>query len=332
MKIVVDERVPYLQGVLEAEADVHYLPAAAITREEVRDADALVVRTRTRCTRELLEGSAVRLVATATIGTDHIDLDWCARQGIEVVSAPGCNAPAVAQWVLASMGVWMKKRGLAATHDITVGIVGVGHVGSIVARWAQECGFKILLNDPPRAGREGNDRFVALKDVLAQCDVLTLHTPLTTRGPWPTWHLMNDETMQSMPRCRLLLNAARGGIVDETALLSWQGDLAIDCWETEPRPNATLLRRALVATPHIAGYSSQGKARASAMMITALNRHYGWRLPVPRIEEPATGAAGVTLEAIMRSYDPLADTDLLRGRPESFEQLRNQYCLRQELK
>ena len=325
MKIVVENRIPYIQGILEAVAQVVYLPASDITSQAVRDADALLVRTRTRCDAALLAGSRVRFIGSATIGTDHIDLDWCRDHGITVCNAPGCNAPAVAQWVFAAIGHWMRHSGIATTHGLTLGIIGVGHVGSIVARWAQQLGFNVLLNDPPLGIG------VPLDELLSRSDIVTVHTPLTNGGQWPTWHLLGETPLRQMKNCRLLLNAARGGIIDEAALQDWQGDLAIDCWEGEPTLNPDVLRRAIVATPHIAGYSIEGKQRGTAMMIEALNRHYDWHLPVPHVAAPAQGADGVTLDAIMTSFDPSPLTAQLQSHPDQFESLRNTYHLRHEM-
>ena len=325
MKIVVENRIPYIQGILEAVAQVKYLPAGDITAEAVRDADVLLVRTRTRCDAALLQGSRVRFIGSATIGTDHIDLDWCRDHGITVCNAPGCNAPAVAQWVMAAIGLWMQRSGIDTAHGLTLGVIGVGHVGSIVARWAQQLGFNVLLNDPPLGIG------VPLYELLSRSDIVTVHTPLTNGGQWPTWHLLGETPLRQMKNCRLLLNAARGGIIDEAALQDWQGDLAIDCWEGEPTLNPDVLRRAIVATPHIAGYSIEGKQRGTAMMIEALNRHYGWHLPVPHIAAPAQGADGVTLDAIMTSFDPGPLTAQLQSHPDQFESLRNTYHLRHEM-
>ena len=325
MKIVVENRIPYIQGALEPVARVVYLPAADITPQAVRDADALLVRTRTRCDAALLQGSRVRFIGSATIGTDHIDLDWCCDHGITVCNAPGCNAPAVAQWVFAAIALWLQRSGIATTHGLTLGVIGVGHVGSIVARWAQQLGFNVLLNDPPRGIG------VPLDELLAISDIVTAHTPLTRDGLWPTWHLLGERELAGMTRCRLLINAARGGIIDEAALQDWQGDLALDCWEGEPSLNPDLLHRALVATPHIAGYSIEGKQRGTAMMIEALNHYYGWHLPVPHIAAPAQGAATVTLQDILASFDSSPLTASLKSSPTQFEPLRNTYPLRHEV-
>ena len=361
MKIVADNKIPYIKGVLEQVAqEVVYVPGTEITGDVVRDANVLLTRTRTRCDRSLLEGSAVEFIGTATIGTDHIDLDYCQRHGITVVNAPGCNAPAVAQWVHATILQWMQANNV--TQPITLGVVGVGHVGSIVARWAQQLGYRILLNDPPLAEcyargsgignrGSGNDlsslpsqlsplnlslstlpsQLSPLNLLQRECDVITFHTPLTNDGKYPTWHLCDETFLQDLKRCKLILNAARGAVCDNEALLRWHGDVALDCWEHEPAINRELLGKTVVATPHIAGYSRQGKMRGTMMVIEALNRYFDWHLPVPEIDKPLLGAATVTPQLIIDSYNPLHDTAALKAAPSQFESLRNNYHLREEV-
>ena len=335
MKIVIDNHIPHIYGLIEPRATVEYLEPSDITRNAVRDADALIVRTRTRCDATLLDGSHVRFIGSATIGTDHIDLDYCASRGITVRNAPGCNAPAVAQWVFCAIAAWMRARGIASATGLTLGIVGVGHIGSIVARWATQLGFTTLLNDPPRENRENRDGsfdviFSPLDELQRRCDIITFHTPITREGQWPTWHLCDHRFLDDLDHCRLLLNAARGPIADNEALLRWHGNVALDCWENEPAISRELLEKATIATPHIAGYSSEGKQRGTAMMLAALNDFCHWDIPVPVIEAPATGSATVTLDGIAASYDILADTAALKASPASFESLRNHYHHRPE--
>ena len=328
MKIVAESHIPFLRGLIEPRAQVTY--ADTITADDAADADVLLVRTRTRCDAHLLDGSRVRLIGTATIGTDHIDMDYCRQHHIDVVNAPGCNAPAVAQWVLAGIGQWMRHHWAAHPSALTIGVVGAGHVGSIVARWARQLGFSVLLNDPPRAAREGSAAFVPLDQLTAQADIITVHTPLTREGPWPTWHLV-DARLLNAGGCRLLMNAARGPVCDTQALLQWHGDLAIDCWENEPHIHPALLQKAFIATPHIAGYSLQGKQRGTAMVLEALNSRFGWDIPLPHADTPTAGADDVTLERILQSYNPLNDTAHLKTHPDQFEQLRTTYPLRNEV-
>ena len=328
-RIIIEDRIPYIKGLLEPVAQVTYLPGSEITRETIADAQALIVRTRTRCDTQLLQGSKVQFIGSATIGTDHIDLDYCRQAGITVASAPGCNAPAVAQWTLASIALWLKKEHLNPA-EITLGVVGVGHVGSIVARWAEQCGITVLRNDPPRALAEGSDGFSSLEQLLEQCHIITFHTPLTLEGDFATWHLCNKHFLDNARQCRLVLNAARGAVCDTQALLDWNGDLALDCWENEPRISQPLLNRAFIATPHIAGYSSEGKMRGTAMVVEALNRHFGWHIEPQWPMAPANGEEQVSVAAILGSYNPLADTAMLKDNAADFEVLRNHYALRHE--
>ncbi len=346
MKIVADSKIPYLKGLLEPVAqEVLYVPGSEINNDILRDAQVLLTRTRTRCDRNLLEGTAVEFIGTATIGTDHIDLDYCRQQGITVENAPGCNAPAVAQWVHASILQWLASQRTPLNHQLTLGIVGVGHVGSIVARWAHQLGYRIILNDPPLEEQIKETTLSPLpsplspltsplsplSSLLKHCDIITFHTPLTHEGKYPTWHLCNEQFLNSLQRCKLIINAARGAVCDNEAILRWHGDLALDCWEGEPNINRELLKKAFIATPHIAGYSLQGKQRGTAMIIEALNRRYGWDIKPVQAATPLNGAEHVTPQSILTSYNPLHDTEFLKSAPTTFESLRNNYHLRNEL-
>lgn len=327
MKIIVDDNIPFINGLLEPFGEVVYKPGRLIAPADVADADALFVRTRTRCDADLLGGSRCRFVATATIGKDHMDLPWCREHGIETVNAPGCNAPGVAQYVFAAIGkVFPRVKGL------TIGIVGVGHVGGIVERWARSMGMNVMLCDPPRALAEGPEGFSDLSAVAARADIITFHTPLSRRGDFPSYHLGDARFFASLRRYPLVINAARGGVMDEAAALRTPNvrALAIDCWEGEPVIDRELLDRALVATPHIAGYSRQGKIRATRMVLDAFSRHFG--LPEIAMAETcaATAPETMTMERIRASYDIDADTALLRAAPADFESLRDNYCFRDE--
>lgn len=334
MKIIVEANIPYIKGFLEQFAAVDYLPAPEITSAAVKDADALFVRTRTRCDRTLLAGSRVKFIATATIGTDHIDLPYCREAGIAVYNAPGCNAPAVAQYVFAAIG---RCLGGAESEGMTLGVVGVGHVGSIVARWGGRLGMRVLRCDPLRQRTEGGD-FVSLDTVAAESDFITFHTPLVAKGADATFHLADRAFFERAKGCRLLVNSARGGIVDEKALLraldsASLADAAIDCWENEPEINRELLKKAAIATPHIAGYSAEGKTRATLMALEAFERHFNVAIKgKPVVEAPALGADIRSIAEVAASYDPLADTARLKDAPEAFEQLRNRYALRREVR
>ena len=269
MKIIADSAIPFLQGVLEPWAEVRYLPGAEIAPEEVRDADALLIRTRTRCDERLLGGSRVRLIATATIGFDHIDTAWCAAHGIRVCTAAGCNARGVLQWAGAVLAHLARTQGWQPAGR-TLGVVGVGHVGSLVKEYAETWGFRVLCCDPPREARE-HCGFLPLEEVARQADILTFHTPLddTTR------RMAGDALFARMKPGAVILNSSRGEVVDGAALLRSGLACVLDVWEHEPAIDRRLLARTLLATPHIAGYSEQGKANATAMSVDTLARFFG---------------------------------------------------------
>lgn len=337
MKIVIEKNIPYIAGVLEKYAEVVYLPYQDITKEMVKDADVLLVRTRTHCNAALLEGSRCQFIGTATIGTDHIDFEYCNKAGITVKNAPGCNAPAVAQYVLSAIGHWMKKEYIFATEGLTLGVVGVGHVGSIVARWARELGFKVLLNDPPLQRATSSPDYVPLSKIIHDADIVTFHTPLTKEGLDATYHLVDRQFILGLENCKLLINSSRGEVVDNAALaelkhISSLIDVVIDCWENEPELNLDLLKMAYIATPHIAGYSAEGKMRATSMLLESIAEHFGWELDIPQVAAPLKGAQSVTLDTIIKSYNPFFDTEALKSSPKSFESLRNNYVLRQEVR
>lgn len=331
LRIVVERNVPFLE-VLDSVADVVRLPYGEITADTVRDADALVVRTRNRCDASLLADSRVKFIATATIGTDHIDLPWCAAHGIEAVNAPGCNAPAVAQYVFSSLMRVINRP----ISSYTIGIVGVGHVGSIVERWARGLGMRVMLCDPPRQRAEGGDGWSSLDEIAAGADIITFHTPLTRSGDDDTYHIADESFFNSLRRAPIIINSARGPIVDNSvwveALEAGQcGAAIVDCWENEPQIDRRLLSLATIATPHIAGYSLEGKQRASQMALDALCRHFG--LPALHIAGavPPSPARSITAATALKGYNPLDDTAALKADPAAFESLRNNYRLRPEL-
>ncbi len=341
MKIVIDNKIPFIRERMEAcsssggeeKTEVVYADPAVFSRELVKDADALVVRTRTTCDSRLLEESGVKLVVTATIGTDHIDLPWCAANGIEVRNAAGCNAPGVAQYVWSSL--------LRLGFDISghrLGLVGYGHVGSIVAEWGRRMGAEVLVCDPPREieGMTDND-YRPLRDILENCDAVTLHTPLTRDGHFPTFHMIGETELGMMRQGAVLVNSSRGPVVDNEAWAEWlangKGKAVVDVWEGEPEINRRLLSLSSVATPHIAGYSFEGKQRATRMDLEALEECLGLKIPKEGLcgdylsphDLDADSASEITA-----SYDPFSDDRKLRDNPSDFEKLRSDYAYRHE--
>ncbi len=343
MRIVADDKIPYLEQPLRAMGfDLRVMPGRDISNADVRDADILVVRTRTRCDRTLLEGTRVGLVLTATIGYDHLDTAYLDAAGIAWANCPGCNATSVAQYVGSALICLHQDFGLDL-HRTTLAIIGVGHVGTAVLHAAETLGIShILLNDPPRqqAGHPAPQGYAwsTLGDTLRQADVVTLHTPLTTRPPHPTHHLINATTLALMPQDSTLISAARGEVADEQALTAAidSGHIAhaiIDTWEHEPAISTELLRRAYIATPHIAGYSADGKANATRMVLTHICRHAG--TPMTCTIEPPPLPPSIVPEAdnmrrALQLYDPRTDSRRLKADPQAFEALRGAYPLRRE--
>ena len=333
MKIVVDRNIPFIARPLAALGEVVMLPGGDITPEVMADTDILITRTRTRCDAALLDGSPCRFIGTATIGTDHIDLPYCAGRGITVANAPGCNAPAVAQWVLAAILTY--NKGVRPLADITLGVIGAGNVGSILIRWAESLGMRVLVNDPPLMEREPEAyAYSSLGEIARESDVITVHTPLLRTGLHPTYHLIDDTFVATLRRTPLLLNAARGPVTDTRALISGLrsgavGAVGIDCWEGEPDISPELLGLATFATPHIAGDSRQGTLRATRMVLDALSAHLGLHEPL-QADAPAILPVPASVTPAMLTYDILADTRSLRTSPASFESLRNDYHLREE--
>lgn len=379
LRLVIDDKIPFIREAAAQLGACTYLPGAAIGPDDVRDADVLITRTRTRVDATLLEGSKVRLVVTATIGHDHLDTDFLARKGIAWHNCPGCNAESVAQyvrnslWIAAAEGVFAASDDISARkvgsegekieHNVSraesldrspvrlcanlsglkVGIVGVGHVGSAVADALEAEGCRVLRCDPPKGEP------YTLDDLAREADVITLHTPLTRSGACPTFHLADRAFFEKLRRCRLFINAARGECADTAAVKQALaegkiGGAVIDTWENEPNISRTLLRNALIATPHIAGYSADGKANGTRMALEAVARHFGlstrFEIRPPRLPDdfdygalPETLSDRLPDRALrqLRLYNPLTDTARLQENPQDFELLRGNYPLRREI-
>lgn len=336
MKVIVDHKIPYIKEAIEQIADqVVYLPGEAFTPQHIQDADALIIRTRTRCNRALLEGSQVKFIATATIGFDHIDTDYCREAGITWCNCPGCNAGSVEQYVRAALLLLKRERGIRLAN-CCLGIVGVGHVGSRIQRMAEQLGMRVLRNDPPRANR-GEAGFVDLSVLAQQCDILTFHTPLNRTGRYATFHLADASFFHSLQRKPILINTCRGEVVDTRALLQaletgQVKEAIIDTWENEPHIDQTLLAQTFLGTPHIAGYSADGKANATRMALEALCRFFQREATFTIVPPPLPDLAlsSDAEEAYLQVYNPLRDSELLKQQPDLFESFRGNYPLRRE--
>ncbi len=355
MKIVADENNPYVKEAFSTLGETILLPGKQITRDALRDANILVCRSTIKVDAELLESTAVKFVGTATIGMDHIDTAYLDKAGIHYCSAPGCNANSVADYVTAALFLWSEKRQVSLLGK-TIGIVGCGNVGGRVVKRAEGLGMRILENDPPLARETGDPRYRPLEEIL-DADIITLHTPLTYNGQDATFHLVDDAFLRRMRRTAVLINTSRGAVVDGNALKSaltdhWISDALLDVWEGEPAPDPALVELALLATPHIAGHSFDGKVKGTVQVYQQaccwLGREPHWTVTplLPETEFPliAVDPAGRTdediiAEAVFKVYPIMKDDAQFRDamkdanpeeRARAFNALRKSYPRRRE--
>ena len=354
MRIVADENIPLLDEFFAGFGEIRRLPGRSIDAAAIADADLLLVRSVTQVDRALLDGSAVKFVGTCTIGTDHLDLDYFQQAGITWASAPGCNARGVVDYVLGSLLVLAEQQGVDLAMR-TYGVVGAGQVGSRLLKVLRGLGWRVLVCDPPRQAVEGGD-FVSLQQVLTECDVISLHTPLERLGEHPTYHLFDHARLAALKPGSWLINASRGAVVDNQALrelLPQRSDLQVvlDVWEGEPQADVELAALCRIATPHIAGYSLDGKLRGTAQIYQAFCASKGIEPKVELAElMPAAPLRGLAFDAsvdpaemlstICRAvYDPRRDDAAFRRslggdegqRRVDFDQLRKQYPPRREI-
>ncbi len=347
IKIIADDKIPFLKGVLEPFADVRYLPGAKTGASDIKEADALITRTRTQCNKSNLADSKVKKIATATIGFDHIDTDFCKANNIDWSNAPGCNSGSVKQYLASVLALMVMQQNVRLSEK-TIGIVGVGNVGKKVADLAGAIGMRVLLNDPPRAEKEGTEGFVELDEVIQHSDIITFHVPLQRTGKFATHHLANASMFSQCKKGVGIVNTCRGEVIDNKELLEaiQNGTVAnaiLDVWENEPDINLQLLDKCMVATPHIAGYSADGKANGTAASVQAISEYFNlplkdWYpddipLPVrPEIHIDAQGLSvqDVWVKAVWHTYPILEDDERLRRSPDTFEVLRGSYPLRRE--
>ena len=355
MLIVADEKIPLIEAFFASFGEIRRLPGRQITRADVHDADVLLVRSVTKVDRDLLEGSAVRFVGTCTIGTDHLALDYFQEVGIQWSSAPGCNARGVVDYVLGSLLTLAEIEGTDLSQR-TYGVVGAGEVGARLVKVLRGLGWNVLVCDPPRQAAEGDDCYVSLEQIIEQCDVLSLHTPLSKDGDFPTWHLLDEARLNQLRTGAWLINASRGPVVDNVALrdvLNEREDLqaVLDVWEGEPTVDTELADLCVLATPHIAGYSLDGKQRGTAQVYQAFCEFVGQQetveladlLPAPwlaKVELNADSDPAWALAMLCRGvYDPRRDdadfrrslTGTVAEQRLAFDALRKHYPVRREI-
>ena len=347
MRIVADNNIPFLKGVLEPYGSVEYLPGKEIVASTIKNADALIVRTRTKCDEKLLKGSRVKFIATATIGFDHIDTNYCRQNGIVWQNAPGCNSGSVMQYIT-SVLVRLSLNHRFDFANKTIGIVGVGNVGSKVARMASLLGMNVLLNDLPRERREGSENFVSLDEICAKADIITFHVPLIKEGADKTYHLFDEQFLSKVKKDVIIINSSRGEVVSGNVLKRALKEnkikaAVLDVWENEPDIDNELVQLVEIATPHIAGYSVDGKANGTAMSVQALSKFFkldldSWfpgQLPSPANSSVEIDCNGLTCRQVINratlfTYDVQKDDTAFRKSITTFENQRNNYPVRRE--
>jgi erythronate-4-phosphate dehydrogenase len=347
MKIVADDKIPFLKGALEPYAEVVYIPGKQINREILKDVDALLIRTRTKCTENLLEGTGVRFIGSATIGSDHIDTHYCSKNKIRWTNAPGCNSTSVQQYIAAAL-LKISSEYHFNLKDKTLGIIGVGNVGSKIEKFARSIGMNVLLNDPPRARVEGKKNFDSLSTLLSESDIVTVHVPLNVVGEDYTYHLFNEESYRKFKKGAWFINTSRGEVADTYALKKILksgilGGATIDVWENEPDIDLELMQQSFITTPHIAGYSTDGKANGTSMVVNSLTRYFklpseNWypaNVPIPAspyisIDCNKKPEEEIIRESVIKTYNIEEDNARLRLSPTDFEKLRGDYPLRRE--
>ncbi len=343
MKIVADKYIPYLHGIAEKFGCVTYLPGNGFTPASVNDADTLIVRSVTPIGKELLEGSQVKLVCSATIGFDHIDTEYCEANGITWKNAPGCNSGSVMQYIASALIEIAEKKDFGIKGK-TIGIIGVGNVGKKVEKICRALGMNVLLFDPPRQRTEKSGIFTDLNTIKKYADIISFHTPLTKDGPDRTLHMADEEFFASLEKKPVIINSARGGIIETGSIKDAirNGKISgtvIDCWENEPDIDREYLQMVDIATPHIAGYSADGKAHATRMALEAIATY--WQLPadpvkliqIPEAACPyidAGNADNPLYDALLKTYSPEKDYKRLINDPGNFTGMRENYPLRRE--
>nr|WP_278250138.1 4-phosphoerythronate dehydrogenase PdxB [Photorhabdus tasmaniensis] len=345
---MVDENMPYAEQLFQQLGDVHAISGRPVPEGALDNADAFMIRSVTKVNEELLKGSTVKFIGTATAGTDHVDQQWLSQVGIGFSAAPGCNAIAVVEYVFSAL-MLLAERDNFELKDKVVGIIGVGNVGSRLAERLSTLGIRTLLCDPPRAERGDAGEFWPLEKLAKEADILTFHTPLNTSGPYKTLHLAGAELLSALPDNRILINASRGEVVDNQALLAElkrgkKLSVVLDVWEPEPDLSLPLLELVDIGTPHIAGYTLEGKARGTTQVFEAYCEFLGQPrkvalselLPEPDFNRVALHG-NVTQSTLKRLihlvYDVRRDDTPLRqvaGQKGQFDLLRKNYLERRE--
>jgi erythronate-4-phosphate dehydrogenase len=347
IKIIADDKIPFLKGVLEPFAKVEYYKGSEISKSILKDVDGLITRTRTKCNKELLDGTKVKFIATATIGFDHIDTAYCNSKGIKWTNAPGCNSGSVKQYI-ASVLIRLSLKHQFDLSEKTIGIIGHGNVGSKIASLSKALGMKVLINDPPLKRKNSSLDFTLLEEIKEKSDIISFHVPLNKDGIDKTFYMADEAFFKSLkPNC-LIINSSRGEVVKNSALKDALinlklGGAVLDVWENEPNIDLEMLQLLDFATPHIAGYSADGKANGTSMSIQAISDFFGFginnwypsNVPMPenvdiKIDCKGKSENDIISDLILATYDVKVDDVRLRKSVDTFEKQRGNYPLRRE--
>lgn len=351
LKIIAEKKIPFLDEFFLPLGELVKLPSSQINNRNIRNSDILLVRSVNKVDRELLEGTKVKIVGSMTSGIDHIDRNYLRKNGIKLVYAPGSNARSVAEYVIACLLVLAKKKGISLNRE-TIGIIGVGNVGKMVAEMSKALRMKVLLNDPPKFVRTKDKKYLSLRN-LGDAGIITLHVPLTVSGKYKTYRMVNGEFLKKLKRETILINTSRGGVIDEEALLKYRSrlkGLVLDVWKNEPMINIELLKTVDIGTPHIAGYSVDGKFNATYMVYRKLCKILGKKMSICKEEilPVLNGRIEVTIQnqsfidilrkVVLNVYNPINDHNALMEiiklkeaeRRNYFESLRLNYPIRRE--
>ncbi|MEJ2104773.1 MAG: 4-phosphoerythronate dehydrogenase [Ignavibacteriaceae bacterium] len=350
MKLIVDENIAFAKEAFSGFGEVKLLNGRSITNHEVIDSDVLIVRSITKVNQELLKNSKIQFVGTATIGTDHIDLNYLKSNKIAFADAKGCNADSVAEYVFTALLKVATVENISLNNK-KIGVVGIGNIGSRVVKLAESIGMKVLKNDPPLERKGSGKNYVTLDEILA-ADIITFHVPLNKEGIDKTYHLLNKENLKKIKSGRIILNTSRGPVIDNNALLEEINkrnlNLILDVWENEPSINNKLLDKVRVGTPHIAGYSFEGKVNGTKMIYNGLCKHLtkdpDWQPVLPKIEQTVLKIPdGKTdEEKLYKLFSSIynLESDVIRLRetsrynndeqPNYFDRLRKEYPIRRE--
>ncbi|MBN2606102.1 MAG: 4-phosphoerythronate dehydrogenase [Thiotrichales bacterium] len=344
-KLIIDDAVPYAKDIFSHLGEVTLVPGLEINAETVKNADALIVRSRTQVNQSLLENSTVEFVGSTVVGLDHIDQEYLTSKNIHFYSAQGCNANSVSEYVISALLHFAEERGFELSEK-SLGIIGVGNVGKLLEQKANALGMTVFLNDPPRQEKEGLPHFVDLEKALS-ADIISFHTPLTKNGKHPSYHLLNQNNFHLIRPSTIVINAARGGIIEESIWAKTETDInIIDCWENEPNIDPTLYKKADIATPHIAGHALEAKIKGSSMVYEVLCKHWNqpvqtkWQEQVPHPTSILSTSSDDSFQAMLfklvhQCYDPHVDDLAMRSNEideihKKFEYYRRHYPIHHE--